>query len=577
MLRKSSPIASKIKLIIYGTALIFTIIIVRLLYLQVNLTAHLAHRSTQNCLRIESTSSPRGNIIDRTGKLLATNRPVIKVYWQGTGSYFLTEAHNALLRSIETILSCPLTHIDHYKKITHAERYYKEAELARDISLEQLCKIEECFPNHPNICIKTDFKRLYPYTHSASHILGYLSSSIDIEPYGQMGLEKVLEGCLRGQQGSLLTTINSIGRKLAQKEITAAREGKDIQTTIDIDLQQLCEKIFLEEYIGAMIVMNPSNGDILAVISRPTFDPNMFLSPIPAEQWHELQEKKPFLNRAFNASYPPGSIFKLITVSAALEHSIITPESEWTCNGFITFGNHQIWCHNKHGHGRISTAQGLAHSCNILCYDIAKKIDVDILAHYARLFGLGEKTHILFPEQSGLVPTKGWKRIAKSEKWWPGETLSVSIGQSFLLVTPIQVAAMISSIFTGKIPTPRVLMAEPIQSKPLAITPETRTFLQKSMKLVVTAGTGKQVNTIKDYSIYAKTSTAQTSALDKRTLGKRYLEHGWFASHIQYKNTPPLTVVIIAENSGSSKTATTIAKNFLLAYKKKIDLEDASP
>lgn len=575
----TSPVTPKIKLIIYSMALIFIIIIGRLVYLQVNLTSYFTRRSTQNCLRTESTFSPRGNIIDRTGKLLATNRPVMHLHWQGTGNHALSPEQQTLLLRLDAILLTNLSQ-ECKKKIMHTERHYKNTALAHDISLEQLSKIEESFPNHPNLHITTSFQRLYPYATSASHILGYLSSSIDIEPHGKMGLEKLFESCLKGEQGSYLTTINSVGRKLAQKEIKAAQQGKNIQTTIDITLQQLCEKVFLQEYTGAMIIMHPSDGDILALISRPTFDPNMFLSPISTEQWQELQDKKPFLNRAFNATYPPGSIFKLVTVSAALEHNIITPESECVCHGSITFGNRQFLCNNIYGHGKLSTAEAIGLSCNIICYNIGKKLDIDILAHYGRIFGLGEKTNMLFPEQSGLVPTRGWKRIAKGEQWWPGETLAVSIGQSFLLVTPIQIATMISGIFTGNLPIPRLLMVEPIQHRPLAIAPETRALLQESMKKTVTMGTGRQVNTIssrvntgKDYIVHAKTSTAQTSALDKRALGLRYLEHGWFVAHIQYKNTQPLTVVIIAENSGSSKTATIIAKNFLLEYKKKIDQE----
>jgi penicillin-binding protein 2 len=202
-------------------------------------------------------------------------------------------------------------------------------------------------------------------------------------------------------------------------------------------------------------------------------------------------------------------------------------------------------------------------------------MDVDILAEYAHMFGLGEKTNIILPEKSGLVPSKEWKLTNKGERWWAGETLSVSIGQSFLLVTPIQVAAMISSIFTGFIPTPRLLTAEPIQNRPLKIAPTTRDFLQKSMKMVVTVGTGNRVNKIKDYVIYAKTSTAQTSALDKRLLGKKYLEHAWFAFHLQYKNNDPLTVVILAEHLGSSQSATAIAKNFLLEFKQLLDLRSS--
>jgi len=569
-------ITFKIKSLLCGLLSVFLIIIVRLTYLQISLSPYFIQKSSQNCLRIEHALSPRGNIVDRNGALLATNRPVINVYWQGTGSYFLTQKHHQLLNSLETIFNKQQTNsllpnkIIHAELI-HAERYYKEKILAKDISLEQLSKIEESFPLHPNIRLKTDFQRLYPNTYSAGHILGYLSRSIDNESSGKMGLEKVLEQNLKGEPGQWLATVNSVGRKLAYQEIKAARTGKNVETTLDITLQKICDEVFPADYEGAMIVMNPLNGDILALISRPTFDPNLFLSPISTKDWHALQEKKPFINRAFNMTYPPGSIFKLITLSAALEHNIVTPESECNCRGYISFGGRNIQCHQKWGHGKQFLSQALANSCNIICYDIGKKIDIDILAHYAHLFGFGQKTNIFFEEQQGLVPSRSWKRIAKNEPWWPGETLSVCIGQSFLLVTPIQVAAMISSIFTGYLPTPRLLMAESIQKKPLTITQETRNFLKKSMQLVTTAGTGRGAS-IKDYQLYAKTSTAQTSALAKRTLDKKYLEHGWFVAYAQYKNSQPLTIVILAENSGSSKIATKIARNFLLRFKELIDL-----
>ncbi len=204
-------------------------------------------------------------------------------------------------------------------------------------------------------------------------------------------------------------------------------------------------------------------------------------------------------------------------------------------------------------------------------YEIGKDIDIDLLAQYAFKFGLGKKTGIIFPEQTGIVPSKEWKQEHKGEQWWPGETLSVSIGQSFLLVTPIQVARMIASIFTGYLITPRILSDEPIIKEPLDIAPETISFLQESMKSVVTRGTGKRINKVKDIEIYAKTSTAQISTFRKRTLNTAFLEHGWFVAHFQYKNYSPLVIIILVEHVGTSQVATNIAKNFLVEYKKLIE------
>lgn len=204
-------------------------------------------------------------------------------------------------------------------------------------------------------------------------------------------------------------------------------------------------------------------------------------------------------------------------------------------------------------------------------YETAKKVSIDLFADYAYRFGLGQKTDIIFAEKEGLIPSTAWKRKVKKEKWWPGETLSVSIGQSYLLATPIQIARMISSIFTGNLVKPRVLLSEPVQISPLGISSETLSFLQQSMYKVVNQGTGRRVKQITDIKIFAKTSTAQTSGLDKHNLGEQYLEHGWFVGYFYYKDQKPLTIAILVEHAATSRVPTTIAANFLREYKKMID------
>jgi penicillin-binding protein 2 len=199
-------------------------------------------------------------------------------------------------------------------------------------------------------------------------------------------------------------------------------------------------------------------------------------------------------------------------------------------------------------------------------------MSIDTLAEYAHIFGLGEKTHICFPEKEGLIPTSAWKKETKGERWWPGETLSAAIGQSYLLVTPLQIARMISSIFTGELVTPRILDVEPICKRKLTLAPSTLDFLRQSMKSVVTRGTGINISRVKDIEMYAKTSTAQISGYDKREMGAQYQEHGWFVGYFSYKNNRPLTIVVMAENVSTSRVATQIAKNFLIEYKKLMDL-----
>ena len=569
---KRKTISKKIQLIALCTAIGFLIAGARLFYLQINLSTYFSQQSTKNFLRTEKTYSPRGNIRDCNGLLLATNRPVTSLYWQGTGNRKISDTQQCILQQLEDILAKSLiSDQETLHHIMQAERLYKKIPLARDISFEQLSKIEEQLSNQTNLTITTHFKRYYPYKSYACHILGYLGFSMNIVPYGKMGLEKLFEDLLKGEDGAISKTINSVGKNLAETKIKESLAGTDIQLTLNIWLQRICERVFPKSAAGTLILLNPANGALISVVSRPSFDPDIFLHPISYQEWQTLQEKKPFLNRAFNANYPPGSIFKLVTVCAALEHGYISTDSTINCKGFTYFGKRKYWCNRHYGHGEITLEQSLAKSCNPLFFEIGKKIDIDLLADYAYRFGLGKKTNIIFPEQQGLVPTHKWKKEVKGEPWWPGETLSVSIGQSFLLTTPIQIAVMISSILTGYKVKPRILSTEPIEKQPLMIKPEVCKFLKKSMKQVVTKGTGRHISQVKDIKVYAKTSTAQTSSISKRHLGSQYLEHGWFVAYFKYKNNEPLTLVVLVEHAGSSQVATTIAKNFLFGYKAYFD------
>lgn len=571
MKTNASQISNKINRIKISIWFFLALIVIRLFYLQINLQKIFFRQGQQNFLRTEKVQSLRGNILDCDGMLLATNRPVTNLYWRGSGKYDLDQEQIHLLEQLDTILNASLL-TDHslINTIKNSERRYTKIKLASDISFDQLSQIEEQFPNHKNIVIETHFKRFYPYQSCASHILGYLGT-INVKSMGKMGLEKLFEEELKGQDGLTIKTINSFGKNLAETEIKKTLAGQDIHITIDISLQHIVEKVFPQGKTGTFILMDPEDGALTALVSRPNFDPTIFLSPITVSDWQSLQEKQPFLNRAFNACYPPGSIFKLITASAALENNIISPDSTWNCKGYVRLGKRKYWCHQHQGHGELTTVQAIAKSCNVLFYEIGKKMNINLIAHYAELFGLGEKTGIMFSEKEGLVPTAEWKMETKGERWYQGENLSVAIGQSFLLVTPIQIARMIASIFTGYLVSPRIIVHEPIKKRKLNIAPETLTFLKKSMRSAVTKGTGKYLSKIKDIEIHVKTSTAQMSTIQKRNLSDDYLEHGWFVAHFSYKNQKPLVIVILVEHAGSSRVAITIAKNFVEEYKKLID------
>ena len=549
---------------------IITILIARLFYLQITLGETFAYQSKRNFTRIEETLSLRGNILDCNGSVLATNRPVTDLYWQGSGNKIFTLDQRDTLEKISVILEKNLFLQD--KELQNSERYSKKICLAKDLSFVHLSKIIELFSDNPNIRFTTHFKRFYPYKTLAPHSIGYLSY-LHNSCEGKTGIEKIFEDTLRGKPGSIMHIINSLGVHLSEVEIEKNFQGQNIVTTLDLDLQIIAEDVFSQDLSGALIIMDPETGALRACVSRPTFDPNLFTSTLDNETWKALQEKKPFLNRISNAAYPIGSIFKIITLSAALETNIIEQHSSWECCGYTVFAGRNYGCVKKEGHGFVTTKFSLAHSCNIPFFEMAKKMDIDTISHYAELFGLGKKTDSILPEALGLIPSRAWKRKVKHERWWRGETLSASIGQTYLLATPLQIARMIAAIETGFLVTPRIIESLPITQKPLAIKTETRLFLQKAMHAAVTHGTARWLNQLpQDFVVHAKTSTAQTASLEKSNTGKKeFLEHSWLASNFRYKHHPPLTLVIITEHTGRTGIPPRIAYNFLKRYKNKID------
>ena len=544
------------------------LIVMRLFYLQIYSTREFFSRAQKNFTRTATIKPQRGNILDCNGNLLVTNRPITSIYWQGTGKRTLCENQKDLLQALTDIMENNFLDESTMQSLKLSERTGRKTLLIHDVSLQHLSKIMEKFPDNKNISIEQKLKRFYPHKNLACHILGYFGS---MQSAGKMGLERILESSLSGQQGQIFKMINSLGTNLYQEEIEKALSGQDIQTTLDLSLQKMAEQCFDRNLTGALILLDPESGAIKALISRPTFDPSIFLEPLSPEDWQSLQEKRPFLNRAFNAAYPPASIFKLVSISAALELGLVDRETTIECNGFIKFGGRRYHCARRTGHGELSISDWIAKSCNIPFYEIGKQISIDDLAEYAQRFGFGQKTNIIFNELPGLVPTSEWKMQTKGERWWPGETLSATIGQSYFLTTPIQIARMIASIFSGYLITPRILENEPICQQSLNLKPETFKILKHSLKTVVTQGTGSSINKIEDIKIYGKTGTAQISSLAKRWHNEELKEHAWFVGHFRYKKTPPLVLVILIERVGTHRIATSIAKRFVMRYRSYMD------
>jgi penicillin-binding protein 2 len=557
-------------LLLSSITLLSTLFIIgRLFQLQVYSTQGFHAQSQKNFIRYEKTTSLRGNILDSFGKIITTNKPVTTLFWKGTGTLILTDLQKEIIEQIEQLTGHILQ--DKIKDITKAEKLSCKVELIKDLSFDELSKVTELFSSNPNLVLETEFIRVYPYKSLASHVLGYLGNK-GLEIGGKMGLERLYEHLLRGKDGITQKVLNSFGKNLSEKEVEESLAGQDITVTLDLSLQRIAEMLFPKDKAGVFLLMDSSNGALRVALSHPDFDPNLFLKPLEQKAWKELQERKPFLNRIFNASYPPGSIFKLVTLGAALEHNIIQEDTLIDCKGFTKLGKRGFRCHKRDGHRILTINESLAKSCNILFYDIGRYLDIDALAEYATQFGFGQNTGSVFDDSTGLIPTREWKQRTKGERWWLGETFSASIGQSFLLTTPIQIARMIASIETGYLINPRILENTPLIYEPLKIKHKTRKFLQNAMHGVTLEGTARTLNKFDNFRIHAKTSTAQTSTLDKRKMGTQFLEHGWLVANFSYKGENPLTMVVLVENAGNSRMSLMVAKSFLKAYEDLMEL-----
>jgi penicillin-binding protein 2 len=572
MNKSNAPIAFHFKPLIMALFIAFGCVIARLVHLQLITSLKLFQQSRRNYLRYAHVASPRGNIFDCHGTLIATNRPLIRLVWQGTGNRVLSAKQEETITFLKSMVDFSEESVHALKK---AERKRSSCVIQEQLSFHALGILLEKFPEHANLALETHFQRFYPFGTSACHTLGYIND-ISRGQHGIMGLEKICNSLLQGVSGQLLTTINSFGHTLSREEIQRTLMGDNVYTTLDMHLHQLAEEAFPADASGALIVMEATTGALRVVVSRPAFDPNIFIAPISSASWQQLMEQKALLNRAFSACYPPASLFKLVTLTAALDTGIISPQDTWHCLGYTTFRGRSYSCNDQLAHGTVTIEQALAKSCNLPLFEIGRKIKINTLAQYAHWLCLGAKTNDMLGDKQGLIPTAQWKQQLFGEPWWPGETLSATIGQSFILVTPLQICRMIGAICQGYAVTPHLLATTPVERVPSPISSNILQIIKQYMRQVVLSGTGKSINVLQEMHVYAKTGTAQVCALRApggAPLAPHEQPHAWFAAHITYKQHEPIVLVIILEHAGSSRVALGVAKKFLAQYQKYVDGE----
>jgi penicillin-binding protein 2 len=574
----------------------FVVLIARLLFLQVIEGSELRRLSEINSIRLKSVVAPRGLIYDAHHRLMADNRPSYDL------SVIVKDA-NPLERTIEKLSR--YTGIDEellWESLEKAKgtRAYKPVLLKPDIGRDALAAIEVNRWDLPGILVNVSPRRDYIFSPSMAHILGYMGE-ISVEELkneiysdcksgdfiGKYGIERVRENWLRGKRGGQQVEVNATGQVVRVLNTVEATPGHNIVLSIDQSLQRTAEQL-LADQAGAAVAVDPSNGQILAMASTPSFDQNAFISGMSHDTWNALisDPLHPLENKAIQAEYPPASTYKIIVAAAGLEEGVIDENTSFFCPGFLKFGNRTYRCWKKWGHGDVDVLKALSESCDVYFYKVGLELGVDRLAWYARAFGLGEPTGVdLDHEARGLIPTAQWKKKRMGVSWQKGETLSIAIGQGFNLVTPLQMAMVAATVGNGGsryrptiVKTIRTADGQTVyESVPQVVG---RLPISKQNLWLVKEGLFNAVNDrqgtawrsrLEGMAMSGKTGTAQVAgrrvdSVDGDNEWGEIKDHAWFVAYAPREDPRIAVAVIVEHGEHGSSAAAPVASEMIRFY-----------
>ena len=594
------------KYFVLFAAVAFFLLLLALWYLQVIKGSGYRWLSTNNCIRIRENPAARGMILDRKGRILAHNRPSFEVYVVPED----LKVNPEVLIEVGRMLNMDQEEIKGRLKTQKKRAPFRPVKIKSDIEWNELALLETNRVHLPGLFVDVRPRRAYRFGPFASHLIGYLGEVDEDElrqsggtPYrmgatiGKYGVEYRWESDLRGVDGGRQIEVDAMGREIKPLRSVEPFPGNNLSLTIDFDVQKVAEEAF-QNKTGALIAMDPRSGRILAMVSKPSFDPDHFAGTISPEEWRFLVESphSPLQNKGLQGLYPPGSVFKIITAIAGLETGVITPSTQMTCHGAYPYGNRDFRCWREGGHGTLNLYRAIVESCDIYFYQVGLKVGVDAIARYAYEFGLGRLTGIALPhEKSGIVPSTSWKKKRLGVPWYSGETLSLAIGQGYISVTPLQLLMLISAIANGgKFHLPQVVERvedvygntlkgyPPVEIAQADISEKTLRFIQEALLGAVNEprGTGWAC-VLKDAKVAGKTGTAQVirmpEDLKKKDFDRvplKFRDHAWFVAYAPFEN-PTISVVVLVEHGGYGGTAAApIAKKVIEKY---LSLEAVSP
>jgi penicillin-binding protein 2 len=588
-------LATRLTILSVSIAVAFGLLAGGFWFFQVVQHAQFKEMAENNHQRTLTLRAPRGIIYDRTGKLLVENRNSFNIS-------IVREHTKDLDRTVRVLAAVTGVEEKAVREIVDRNRRepsYRPIVVVQDATLAQVAAVTARRLDFelPDVIVQEVPTRQYPDQDMAAHLIGYVGEASEDQMHaegvttgsivGQFGVERVYNKLLMGEDGAKRVVVNSVGREIRTLEEIQPIQGRRVQLTINYAMQKAAEDAFRSlGYFGSAIVLEPKTGEVLTLTSMPAFDPNDFATGIDRATWAALNTDKlrPLQNRAIQGRYQPGSTFKIVVATAALEEGLITPERTIYCPGGGTFYGRFFKCHLAGGHGNVDLRHAIEKSCNTFFYTVGNMLGVDKMYAWSEKLGLALKSGIDLPnEQESIVPSTEWKLKRTGERWYPGETISVAIGQGQLSVTPISMAVMISTVANGGTRVvPRLVKAfdegkgwQPVTPPaspfvPFVMKPETIAAVHDGLWLAVngagTAGRGR----VAGRDVAGKTGTAQVISLQgrDRARGKTdqdLRDHGWFVFMVP-KDNPELAGVVFSEHGEHGYFSATVAKHVIETY-----------
>ncbi|HLX38562.1 MAG TPA: penicillin-binding protein 2, partial [Candidatus Binataceae bacterium] len=548
---------------------------IRLYYLQVIKNSEFIELADRNRIRLRRVTAPRGLVFDRRHRPLVDTRPSFNAVMVPEDSPNTTQT----IAKLQNLLGQD----DIQQKLDAADENgrpdFEPVTVDERLEWPQVVALETHQLDLPGVSLEITPARHYLYGSLAAHLLGYvgevdrndlMKASYKMgDEIGKFGLERGWEPFLRGEAGGQEIEVDAVGRRLRVLKEIPDHPGNSIVLTLDLDVQQAAEQA-MQGKIGALVALDPNNGDIIAMASNPSFDPDIFGGGVKAADWRKLMTDPdhPLQNRVIQGVYPPGSTFKIVDSIAGMEEHTLTPETTYYCNGGMWFGGRTYHCWRKTGHGAIQLHRAIVSSCDVFFYNVGEKVGIDKLSHWAHLLGLGEHSGIaLDNEKSGTMPSSAWKYKRFRERWYPAETLSVAIGQGYVTATPLQMAEVAEAVANGGIRyRPQFVREvegldgqatrsyEPIIESRIEFDPQVLTEIRNAMSDVVNGagGTGHKCK-LDGIEVCGKSGTAQVvgnkaanleSGEDEDKIPYKYRDNGWFIAFAP-KDHPQIAIACI--------------------------------